>query len=243
MKSGGCLVINPTEALTSVDINSGRSTSEKNIEITALNTNLEACDEIFKQVQLRNIAGLIVIDFIDMSINGNNNKVERKIKELFYKDRARVQLTKISQFGLMEISRQRIGQSIYETFFKKCECCNGNGLRKTKSIIIHNIITLIKNLNSLDKTKEYEINIDKSFFGENKIEIIKRIKSLKLKFDVKFIEIEENLIHKIFEIDQKIVELINNKSKENIIKNTTPENNSEKSYRRKIKKKIVEDIT
>jgi ribonuclease E len=71
-----------------------------------------------------------VIDFIDMSINGNNNKVERKIKELFYKDRARVQLTKISQFGLMEISRQRIGQSIYETFFKKCECCNGNGLRK-----------------------------------------------------------------------------------------------------------------
>ena len=243
MKSGGYLVINPTEALTSVDINSGRSTSEKNIEITALNTNLEACDEIFKQVQLRNIAGLIVIDFIDMSINGNNNKVERKIKELFYKDRARVQLTKISQFGLMEISRQRIGQSIYETFFKKCECCNGNGLRKTKSIIIHNIITLIKNLNSLDKTKEYEINIDKSFFGENKIEIIKRIKSLKLKFDVKFIEIEENLIHKIFEIDQKIVELINNKSKENIIKNTTPENNSEKSYRRKIKKKIVEDIT
>jgi ribonuclease E len=243
MKSGGYLVINPTEALTSVDINSGRSTSEKNIEITALNTNLEACDEIFKQVQLRNIAGLIVIDFIDMSINGNNNKVERKIKELFYKDRARVQLTKISQFGLMEISRQRIGQSIYETFFKKCECCNGNGLRKTKSIIIHNIITLIKNLNSLDITKEYEINIDKSFFGENKIEIIKRIKSLKLKFDVKFIEIEENLIHKIFEIDQKIVELINNKSKENIIKNTTPENNSEKSYRRKIKKKIVEDIT
>lgn len=243
MKSGGYLVINPTEALTSIDINSGRSTSEKNIEITALNTNLEACDEIFKQVQLRNIAGLIVIDFIDMSINGNNNKVERKIKELFYKDRARVQLTKISQFGLMEISRQRIGQSIYETFFKKCECCNGNGLRKTKSIILHNIITLIKNLNSLEKTNDYEINIDKTFFIENKTEIIKRVKSLKLKFNIKFIEIEENLIHKTFEIDQKILELINNKSKENIIKNVTPENNSDKSYRRKIKKKIVEDIT
>lgn len=243
MKSGGYLVINPTEALTSIDINSGRSTSEKNIEITALNTNLEACDEIFKQVQLRNIAGLIVIDFIDMSINGNNNKVERKIKELFYKDRARVQLTKISQFGLMEISRQRIGQSIYETFFKKCECCNGNGLRKTKSIILHNIITLIKNLNSLEKTNDYEINIDKTFFIENKTEIIKRVKSLKLKFNIKFIEIEEDLIHKIFEIDQKILELINNKSKENIIKNVTPENNSDKSYRRKIKKKIVEDIT
>ena len=243
MKSGGYLVINPTEALTSIDINSGRSTSEKNIEITALNTNLEACEEIFKQVQLRNIAGLIVIDFIDMSINGNNNKVERKIKELFYKDRARVQLTKISQFGLMEISRQRIGQSVYETFYKKCECCNGNGLRKTKSIIFHNIISLIKNLNSLDKTDEYEIQIDKIFFQENKVELIKRVKALKLKFDVKFIELEEGLIHKVFEIDKKVLELINSKSKENIIKNNIPETNSEKSYRRKIKKKSIEEIT
>ena len=243
MKSGGYLVINPTEALTSIDINSGRSTSEKNIEITALNTNLEACEEIFKQVQLRNIAGLIVIDFIDMSINGNNNKVERKIKELFYKDRARVQLTKISQFGLMEISRQRIGQSVYETFYKKCECCNGNGLRKTKSIIFHNIISLIKNLNSLDKTDEYEIQIDKIFFQENKVELIKRVKALKLKFDVKFIELEEGLIHKVFEIDKKVLELINSKSKENIIKNNIPETNSEKSYRRKIKKKSIEEVT
>lgn len=243
MKSGGYLVINPTEALTSIDINSGRSTSEKNIEITALNTNLEACEEIFKQVQLRNIAGLIVIDFIDMSINGNNNKVERKIKELFYKDRARVQLTKISQFGLMEISRQRIGQSVYETFYKKCECCNGNGLRKTKSIIFHNIISLIKNLNSLDKNDEYEIQIDKIFFQENKVELIKRVKALKLKFDVKFIELEEGLIHKVFEIDKKVLELINSKSKENIIKNNIPETNSEKSYRRKIKKKSIEEVT
>ena len=243
MKSGGYLVINPTEALTSIDINSGRSTSEKNIEITALNTNLEACEEIFKQVQLRNIAGLIVIDFIDMSINGNNNKVERKIKELFYKDRARVQLTKISQFGLMEISRQRIGQSVYETFYKKCECCNGNGLRKTKSIIFHNIISLIKNLNSLDKTDEYEIQIDKIFFQENKVELIKRVKALKLKFDIKFIELEEGLIHKVFEIDKKVLELINSKSKENIIKNNIPETNSEKSYRRKIKKKSIEEVT
>ena len=243
MKSGGYLVINPTEALTSIDINSGRSTSEKNIEITALNTNLEACEEIFKQVQLRNIAGLIVIDFIDMSINGNNNKVERKIKELFYKDRARVQLTKISQFGLMEISRQRIGQSVYETFYKKCECCNGNGLRKTKSIIFHNIISLIKNFNSLDKTDEYEIQIDKTFFQENKVELVKRVKALKLKFNVKFIEVEEGLMHKVFEIDKKILELINNKSKENIIRNNIPESNSEKSYRRKIKKKSIEEIT
>ena len=237
MKSGGYLVINPTEALTSIDINSGRSTSEKNIEITALNTNLEACNEIFKQIQLRNIAGLIVIDFIDMSINGNNLKVERKIKELFYKDRARIQITKISQFGLMEISRQRIGQSIYEKFYNKCECCEGNGLRKTKTIIFHNIITLIKSLNSIDKKEEFEISIDKKFFIENKDQLIKRIKSLKLKFTIKFLEIEKGLNSKIFEIDQKIHEQINNKSKENIQKNIPQEVNTEKTYRRKIKKK------
>ncbi len=241
MKSGGYLVINPTEALTSIDINSGRSTSEKNIEITALNTNLEACDEIFKQVQLRNIAGLIVIDFIDMSISGNNTKVERKIKDLFYKDRARVQLTKISQFGLMEISRQRIGQSIYETFYKKCECCNGNGMKKTKSIIFSNIINLIKNLNSLEKNDEFEIKIDKEFYKENKNELQKRIKLLKLKFLIKFIEVEDNLNFEIYEVEPKILELINNKSKENIQKNIPLENSSEKTYRRKIKKKSIED--
>tara|TARA_Y100000992_G_scaffold301460_1_gene272428 strand:+ start:311 stop:1972 length:1662 start_codon:yes stop_codon:yes gene_type:complete len=240
MKSGGYLVINPTEALTSIDINSGRSTSQKNIEITALNTNLEACDEIFKQVQLRNIAGLIVIDFIDMSINGNNSKVERKIRELFYKDRSRVQMTKISQFGLMEISRQRIGQSIYETFYNKCDCCNGNGLKKTKSIIFHNIISLIKNFNSLNKKENLEIKIDKDFFNENKVELLKRIKSLKLKFNIEFKEVQGEIEFKVFEIENKILESIYNKSKENIQKNITQDNTNEKSYRRKIKKKSVE---
>ncbi len=238
MKSGGYIVINPTEALTSVDINSGRSTAEKNIEITALNTNLEACNEIFKQVQLRNIAGLIVIDFIDMSINGNNLKVERKIKELFYQDRARVQLTRISQFGLMEISRQRIGQSIYEKFYKKCECCDGNGLRKTKSIIFNGIITLIKNLNFIEIKDIYDIKIDSLFYATNKIELLKRIKSLKFKFKINFIPIENELVFKIFEIDPKINEKIYNKLKENIPKKLTEDENSDKSYRRKIKKKI-----
>ena len=237
MKSGGYIVINPTEALTSIDINSGRSTAEKNIEITALNTNLEACDEIFKQVQLRNIAGLIVIDFIDMSINGNNSKVERKIKELFYKDRSRVQLTKISQFGLMEISRQRIGQSIYETFYLKCECCNGNGLRKTKSVIFSNIITLVKNHHLLDKKDNFEIKIDKEFYSENKEELLKRIKSLKLKYTINFIEVEKGLSYNIFEIDQKISQLMNSKSKEKFQKINFEENKSDTPYRRKIKKK------
>ena len=176
-----------------------------------------------------------------MSINGNNLKVERRIKELFYKDRARIQFTKISQFGLMEISRQRIGQSIYEKFYNKCECCEGNGLRKTKTIVFHNIITLIKNLNSIEKREVFEIRIDKKFFLENKDQLIKRIKSLKLKFSIKFLEIEKGLNFKIFDIDQTINEQINNKSKENIQKNIPQETNPEKNYRRKIKKKAIDN--
>ena len=150
-------------------------------------------------------------------------------------------MTKISQFGLMEISRQRIGQSIYETFYQKCECCNGNGLKKTKSIVIHNLMSLIKNLNSLDEEAAYEIRINDKFFKDNENEINKRIKSLKLTFEVKFIKVEKDLEFNTFEIDQKILEKINIKSKENIEKNTVEEK-SEKSYRRKIKKKSTEKI-
>jgi len=142
----------------------------------------------------------------------------------------------------MEISRQRIGQSIYDTFYKKCECCNGNGLKKTKSIVIHNLISLIKNLNLLDENETYEIRIDDQFFIDNENEISKRIKSLKLTFEVKFIKVEKELEFNTFEIDQKILEKINIKSKENIEKNTIEEK-SEKSYRRKIKKKTTEDIS
>jgi len=114
-------------------------------------------------------------------------------------------------------------------------------LKKTKSIIFHNILTLIKNLNSLEGKEDYEIQIDKEFFKENKTELLKRIKLLKLKFSIKFNEIEKELNAKIFEIDTKIFELINNKSKENIQRNTPMDIKSEKSYRRKIKKKSIEN--
>ena len=239
LKSGGYLVINPTEALTSIDINSGRATSEKNIEITALNTNLEASDEIFKQIQLRNIAGLIVIDFIDMNINANNLKVERKIKELFYKDKSRVQITKISQFGLMEISRQRIGQSIYETFYNKCSCCDGSGFKKTGSIIVHNIISYIKGVNAIGNKDDIEINIDEKFYNENFNKINKKIKSIKLPFKVNFIN--KSIPRDIFEFNQDLIDKVNNNNKEIIEKNKTEDLSSEKSYRRKIKKKWVEN--
>ena len=238
LKSGGYLVINPTEALTSIDINSGRATSEKNIEITALNTNLEASVEIFKQIQLRNIAGLIVIDFIDMNINANNLKVERKIKELFYKDRSRVQLTKISQFGLMEISRQRIGQSIYETFYNKCNCCGGGGFKKTNSIIIHNIIANIKGINAIGNKDEIEIKIDEKFFSENNNEINKKINIIKPSFEIRFVN--KFLPKDIYEFNQDLIDKVKNNTKEVIQRYKTEDLNSEKSYRRKIKKKVID---
>ena len=237
LKSGGYLVINPTEALTSIDINSGRATSEKNIEITALNTNLEASVEIFKQIQLRNIAGLIVIDFIDMNINANNLKVERKIKELFFKDRSRVQFTKISQFGLMEISRQRIGQSIYETFYDKCNCCNGSGFKKTNSIIIHDIISNIKGINSIGNKDDVEIIIDDKFYKENSQKIEKKINSLRLSFKVRFVN--EVLPEEVFKINLELMNKVKNNTKVIIDQNKIDDTGNEKTYRRKIKKKNI----
>ena len=114
LKSGGYLVINPTEALVAIDVNSGGATKERNIEKTALKTNLEAAVEIAKQIKIRDLSGLIVIDFIDMYEMRNNRQVEKKVKELVRKDRARTQVSRISQFGLLEMSRQRLRQSFIE---------------------------------------------------------------------------------------------------------------------------------
>src|SRR3954451_25026401 len=131
LKSGGYLVINPTEALVSIDINSGRSTREHNIEQTAYNTNLEAAQEIARQLRLRDMAGLIVIDFIDMEQNSHVRKVEKAMKEALRNDRARIQVGRISSFGLMEMSRQRLRTGVLEASTKPCPHCEGTGLMRT----------------------------------------------------------------------------------------------------------------
>src|SRR5689334_576422 len=131
LKSGGYLVINPTEALVSIDINSGRSTREHNIEQTAFATNLEAAAEIARQLRLRDMAGLIVIDFIDMEQNGHVRKVEKAMKEALKNDRARIQVGRISSFGLMEMSRQRLRTGVLEASTKPCPHCDGTGLMRT----------------------------------------------------------------------------------------------------------------
>ena len=133
LKSGGYLVINPTEALVSIDINSGRSTREHNIEQTAFMTNIEAAAEIARQLRLRDMAGLVVIDFIDMEQNSHIRKVEKAMKEALKNDRARIQVGRISSFGLMEMSRQRLRTGVLEASTKACSHCDGTGLMRTAS--------------------------------------------------------------------------------------------------------------
>ena len=133
LKSGGYLVINPTEALVSIDINSGRSTREHGIEQTAVATNLEAAREIARQLRLRDMAGLVVIDFIDMEMNSNIRKVEKAMKEALKDDRARIQVGRISGFGLMEMSRQRLRTGVLEASTRECPHCEGTGLVRTAS--------------------------------------------------------------------------------------------------------------
>ncbi|MEQ1888968.1 MAG: Rne/Rng family ribonuclease, partial [Alphaproteobacteria bacterium] len=128
LKSGGYIVINPTEALVSIDVNSGKATREANIEATALRTNLEAAEEVARQLRLRDLAGLIVIDFIDMDNLRNNKAVERKVKDCLATDRANIQIGRISPFGLLEMSRQRLRQGVVETTTRPCANCHGTGL-------------------------------------------------------------------------------------------------------------------
>ena len=144
LKSGGYIVINPTEALVSIDINSGRSTKEHGIEQTALSTNLEAAREIARQLRLRDMAGLVVIDFIDMDHHSNARKVERAMKEALKHDRARIQVGRISSFGLMEMSRQRLRTGVLEASTRVCPHCEGTGLVRTASSSALSALRLIE---------------------------------------------------------------------------------------------------
>ena len=144
LKSGGYIIINQTEALVSIDVNSGRSTKEHSIEDTALQTNLEAAEEVARQLRLRDLAGLIVIDFIDMEENRNNRAVEKKLKDCLKNDRARIQVGRISHFGLMEMSRQRIRASVLESTMKPCPTCGGTGHVRSDSSVALLVVRAIE---------------------------------------------------------------------------------------------------
>lgn len=144
LKSGGYLIINQTEALVSIDVNSGRSTKEHSIEDTALQTNLEAAEEVARQLRLRDLAGLIVIDFIDMEENRNNRAVEKRLKECLKNDRARIQVGRISHFGLLEMSRQRIRASVLESTMQPCPHCGGTGHVRSESSVALLVVRAIE---------------------------------------------------------------------------------------------------
>lgn len=144
LKSGGYLVINPTEALVSVDVNSGRATKERHIEETALKTNLEAADEVARQLRLRDLGGLVVIDFIDMEDRRNNRKVEQRLRDALSNDRARIQVGRISSFGLLELSRQRMNPSLAEAQTEVCAHCAGTGRVRTLDFSAISIIRALE---------------------------------------------------------------------------------------------------
>ena len=209
LRSGGYIVINPTEALVAIDVNSGGATKERNIEKTALKTNLEAAEEIAKQIKIRDLSGLIVIDFIDMYEMRNNRQVERKMKELIKKDRARTQISRISQFGLLEMSRQRLRQSFIEW---QTELSNSSRAQK--------LIYQIKETLNKNKTKYLSIRTNPFIIElinnnySNEIKIIEEIRNVKIEF-------------------HEDVSLDGQQTKIEVLKN----NNSKKTSKKKLAKK------
>ncbi len=159
LKSGGYIVINPTEAMVSVDVNSGRATKGRHIEETALKTNIEAADEIARQLRLRDQGGLIVIDFIDMEDKRNNRIVERRMRDAMQTDRARIQLGRISAFGLLELSRQRLHPSLVETNFEVCKHCTGSGLVRTIETTAVIILRAIEEEGLRNRASEITVNL------------------------------------------------------------------------------------
>jgi len=157
LKSGGYIVINITEALVAVDVNSGRATRGRNIEETALKTNLEAATEVARQLRLRDLAGLVVIDFIDMEVHRNQTSVERRLKEAMRKDRARIQIGRISPFGLLELSRQRLRPSITETMTEVCPHCGGSGIRRSIESTALHVLRGIEEEGARQRAKEMEV--------------------------------------------------------------------------------------
>ena len=178
LKSGGYLVINHTEALVAIDVNSGKATRERSIENTALNTNLEAAEEFAKQAKLRDLSGLIVIDFIDMEEQKNRNNVERKLKDALKKDRARIQVGEISNFGLLELSRQRLRPSVSEISSELCDQCGGVGRIQSLEISAMQVLRGAEEYAISESKKEILIKTSSNvavYILNNKIEQIKEI--------------------------------------------------------------------
>ena len=243
LESGGSLVINTTEALVAIDVNSGRDTSERNIESTALKTNLEAANEIARQFRLRDLGGLVVIDFIDMDDYRNNFKVEKAIKTALYRDRARVQVGRISMFGLLELSRQRLRSSLIERSFDKCHYCNGSGIISNINLISEQIIKVIQEKLLISKGVKVLVKCNSALAQTlinikreeiNKLEEIHNA-NIEFSFDNHF-SLHEPLIE-TGKVDKKNTKKDISKKSKKIIKNGNTRKKQKKETRKK--KKIV----
>ncbi len=195
LPSGGALVIDRTEALVSIDINSAKATSGSDIEATAVNTNLEAADEIARQLRLRDLGGLVVIDFIDMSSPKNQRDVENRLKEALKADRARIQIGRISRFGLLEMSRQRLRLSLGENAQEVCPRCEGRGTVRNIQSISLSIIRLIEEEALKDKITEIQVQLPvdmATFIMNEKRELILNIEK---RHDVRVLIIANPYLH------------------------------------------------
>jgi len=224
LKSGGYIVINPTEALVAIDVNSGGATKERNIEKTALKTNLEAAEEIAKQIKIRDLSGLIVIDFIDMYEMRNNRTIEKKVKELIKNDRARIQISRISQFGLLEMSRQRLRQSFIDW--------------KTELSMSSSALKILYSIN--EKMNKEERNSIEVYLNPTMLKYLNNnmqneIESIKKKTEIEFLLLENDEIE-INNIEIKTIKNIKKRSKKKSISRT---NGVKKKSSTKRKKKEI----
>ena len=244
LTSGGSIVINTTEALVAIDVNSGKNTSERNIENTALKTNLEAANEIARQLRLRDLGGLVVIDFIDMDDYRNNFKVEKAIKTALYRDRARVQVGRISMFGLLELSRQRLRSSLIERSFDKCPYCNGSGIILNTNSISEQIIKVIQE--KLIVSQGLKVLVKCNSALAQTLMNIKReeINNLERNYDANI----EFLFDNHYSLHEPLIELnksstANDIDKEKNIKTKKSKKNTKNIEQKDIKKKIIKKET
>ncbi|MBT7957329.1 MAG: Rne/Rng family ribonuclease [Rhodospirillaceae bacterium] len=205
LKSGGYIVINITEALVAVDVNSGRATRGRNIEETALKTNLEAATEVARQLRLRDLAGLVVIDFIDMEVHRNQTSVERRLKEAMRKDRARIQIGRISPFGLLELSRQRLRPSITETMTEVCPHCDGSGIRRSIESTALHVLRGIEEEGTRQRAKEMEVFVHSQVALYILNEKRDAVAEIEQKFEIKVVIMgDDGLIPPDFNINRTI---------------------------------------
>ena len=244
LESGGYLVINPTEALVSIDVNSGRATKEKDLEETALKTNLEACDEIARQLRLRNLAGLVVIDFIDMDEPANNHAVEKRMKEALKKDRSRIQVGKMSMFGLLELSRQRMHSAFWESNYQVCPYCHGKGITRTLESAGVYILRMIEE----EGTKNRSAKINVSVPADVAVYLLNHKRNtlveLENKYKIEIIISADNSIKCVsdYKIERTKAQIIkDDKSTDDTKENIELEENDNKEVNNSEKEEIVKD--